>query len=90
MQDRLRHPPLNAVRAFVAAARLGSLKAAAADLGVTAGAVSRHVRQLEEDPPWMALMHCKCAGAGGDSAKAGWSSHIRMAGCMAAELDAGT
>jgi LysR family transcriptional regulator, glycine cleavage system transcriptional activator len=49
MQDRLRHPPLNAVRAFVAAARLGSLKAAAADLGVTAGAVSRHVRQLEEE-----------------------------------------
>jgi DNA-binding transcriptional LysR family regulator len=45
----LRQPSLNAVRAFVAAARLGSLKAAAADLGVTAGAVSHHVKQLEAE-----------------------------------------
>jgi len=44
-----RQPSLNAVRAFVAAARLGSLKAAAADLGVTAGAVSHHVKQLESE-----------------------------------------
>jgi LysR family glycine cleavage system transcriptional activator len=44
-----RHPSLNAVRAFVSAARLGSLKAAAADLGVTAGAVSHHVKQLETE-----------------------------------------
>jgi LysR family glycine cleavage system transcriptional activator len=43
----LRQPSLNAVRAFVAAARLGSLKAAAAELSVTAGAVSHHVKQLE-------------------------------------------
>jgi len=49
MQPRLRHPPLNAVRAFVSAARLGSLKSAAAELGVTASAISRHVRQLEEE-----------------------------------------
>jgi DNA-binding transcriptional LysR family regulator len=45
----LRYPSLNAVRAFVSAARLGSLKAAAADLGVTAGAVSHHVKQLETE-----------------------------------------
>src|SRR6185369_8307386 len=40
---------LNAVRAFVSAARLGSLKAGAAELGVTAGAVSHHVKQLEAE-----------------------------------------
>jgi LysR family transcriptional regulator, glycine cleavage system transcriptional activator len=49
MQGRLRYPPLNSVRAFEAAARLGSLKAAAADLGVTASAVSHQVKQLEEE-----------------------------------------
>ena len=41
-------PPLNAMRAFEAAARLASFKDAAAELGVTHGAVSRHVRQLED------------------------------------------
>ena len=41
-------PPLNALRAFEAAARLGSLSRAAAELHVTHGAVSRHVRTLEE------------------------------------------
>ncbi|MGE7413946.1 LysR substrate-binding domain-containing protein [Methylobacterium tarhaniae] len=39
--------PLNALRAFEAVARLGSMSAAAAELGVTHGAVSRHVRALE-------------------------------------------
>ncbi len=39
--------PLNALRAFEAAARLNSMSAAAAELGVTHGAVSRHVRSLE-------------------------------------------
>lgn len=41
-------PPLNAVRAFEAAARLGSFTEAAAELHVTHGAVSRHVRLLED------------------------------------------
>ncbi|WP_428532691.1 LysR substrate-binding domain-containing protein [Rhodopila sp.] len=41
-------PPLNAVRAFEAAARHGSFKAAAAELAVTHGAVSRQVALLEE------------------------------------------
>jgi len=41
-------PPLNAVRAFEAAARLGSFKEAAAELSVTHGAVSQQVRLLEE------------------------------------------
>jgi LysR family glycine cleavage system transcriptional activator len=42
-----RLPPLNSMRAFEAAARLGSFVAAAQELHVTQGAVSRHVQQLE-------------------------------------------
>lgn len=41
-------PPLNALRAFEAAARLGSVSAAADELHVTHGAVSRQVKALEE------------------------------------------
>lgn len=41
-------PPLNALRAFEATARLGSLVAAADELAVTHGAVSRQVRLLED------------------------------------------
>jgi LysR family transcriptional regulator, glycine cleavage system transcriptional activator len=40
-------PPLNALRAFEAAGRLQSIRRAAAELVVTPGAVSRHVRLLE-------------------------------------------
>jgi LysR family glycine cleavage system transcriptional activator len=42
-----RLPPLHAVRAFEAAARHGSMSRAADELGVTPGAISRHVRALE-------------------------------------------
>ncbi|MFG0720080.1 LysR family transcriptional regulator [Pseudomonas sp. GLN_6] len=41
-------PPLNALRAFEAAARLNSISQAANELHVTHGAVSRQVRSLEE------------------------------------------
>lgn len=40
--------PLNALRAFEAAARLGGFTAAAEELGVTPGAVTAHVKQLED------------------------------------------
>lgn len=40
-------PPLTGLRAFEAAARLGSFAAAADELGVTAGAISQSVRGLE-------------------------------------------
>ncbi|WP_298209233.1 LysR substrate-binding domain-containing protein [Acidovorax sp.] len=40
--------PLNALRAFEATARLGSMSAAAQELCVTHGAISRHVHALEE------------------------------------------
>jgi DNA-binding transcriptional LysR family regulator len=39
--------PLNALRAFETTVRLGSMSGAAAELGVTHGAVSRHIRELE-------------------------------------------
>lgn len=41
-------PPLNALRAFEAAARLQSMSLAAAELYVTHGAISRQIRALEE------------------------------------------
>jgi len=40
-------PPLNAMRAFETAARLGGVAAAAAELGVTSGAVSQQIKLLE-------------------------------------------
>lgn len=40
-------PPLNALRAFEAAARTGSFVAAAEEIGVSAAAVSQHIRKLE-------------------------------------------
>lgn len=40
-------PSLNGMRAFEAAARLGSIKAAAEELNLTPSAVSRHIRALE-------------------------------------------
>lgn len=43
-----RLPPLNALRAFESAARNLSITLAADELHVTPGAVSRHIRQLEE------------------------------------------
>lgn len=41
-------PSLNAIRVFEATARLGSLKAAAAELGLSPSAVSRHIASLED------------------------------------------
>ena len=40
--------PLNALRAFEAAARTGAFTLAAAELGVTPGAVTAHVKALED------------------------------------------
>ena len=46
---RRRLPSLNALRAFEAAARLGSMTAAAQELCVTHGAISRQVRALQDE-----------------------------------------
>lgn len=48
MSQRRRLPPLNAVRAFEAAARLGGFVAASEELAVTPSAVSQQVKGLEE------------------------------------------
>ena len=45
---RTRLPPLNALRAFEAAARLGSISRAADEIHVTHGAISHQVKALEE------------------------------------------
>jgi LysR family glycine cleavage system transcriptional activator len=45
---RRKLPPLNALRAFEAAARLGRMTAAADELSVTPGAISRQVQSLED------------------------------------------
>lgn len=45
---RIERLPLNALRAFAEAVRENSFKAAASRLGVTPGAVSRQVKQLED------------------------------------------
>src|SRR5271155_2185551 len=44
----LKLPPLSAVRVFEAAARHGSFKKAAAELNITASAVSHAVQNLED------------------------------------------
>ena len=41
-------PPFVSLRVFEAAARLGSFSRAAEELGITAGAVSQHIRVIEE------------------------------------------
>ncbi len=65
-----RLPPLNAVRAFEATARHLSVTRAAGELGVTPGAVSRQVRELEHHLRF-ALFHRGAAGlsltAGGEA-----------------------
>lgn len=48
MRTSTPRPSLNALRAFEATTRLGSMSAAAAELFVTHGAVSRHIRALED------------------------------------------
>ncbi len=59
MQD-LEQISLNAVRVFVVAAECRSFKNAAHRLGVTAGAVSRQVFNLDEvDAPSYRQMNCR-------------------------------
>lgn len=56
-----RLPPLNALRAFEAAGRLGSIRAAAQELVVTPSAVSRQVRTLES---WLGVALFEHEGRG--------------------------
>lgn len=52
MSDALSLPPLIMLRAFEAVARMGSMRRAADDIGVSHTVVSRHVRNLEH---WMGV-----------------------------------
>src|SRR5260370_16515883 len=54
-------PPLNALRAFEAAARHLSFTAAAAELNVTQAAISHQIRGLEE---WLGLKLFRRVGRG--------------------------
>ena len=51
-------PPLNSLRAFDAAGRRLSFRAAADELGVTQGAVAQQVRQLEAHLGWRQWCQC--------------------------------
>ncbi len=70
-----RLPPLNSLRAFEAAARTGSFVAAAAELHVTPGAVSHHVRELEATLG-LALFERKARGVSVSAAGARYQARI--------------
>jgi hypothetical protein len=65
---RPRLPPLNAIKAFEAAARLGSFTRAAEELNVTHGAVSRQIRLLETEARHAAQLGLALLRAAGDGA----------------------
>ena len=69
---RLPRPSLKALRAFEATARLRSFSAAALELSVTHGAVSRHIRALE-DTIGLSLLHRRANGGAWDD----WARECR-------------
>jgi len=69
-------PPLNAVRAFDAAARHLNLRHAAGDLFVTPGAISQQVRQLEQ---WLGLRLFDRRARGVELTEAGRQFHAVVA-----------
>jgi LysR family transcriptional regulator, glycine cleavage system transcriptional activator len=72
-------PPLNAVRAFEAAARLGGFHAAGAQLHVSANAVGRHVKMLED---WLGVALFKRLSRGVVVTEAGRSYLARIANML--------
>lgn len=79
-------PPLNSLRAFDAAGRRLSFRAAADELGVTQGAVAQHVRQLEAH---LDVVLFERVPKGLAFTSAGRSYHSRISGVFA-ELRAAT
>ena len=71
----MRLPPLNAVRAFDAVARLGSVRAAAEELAVTPAAVSQQLRVLEANLG-LALTQRDGRGIALTEAGRGWHGEI--------------
>jgi LysR family glycine cleavage system transcriptional activator len=79
-------PPFLGVRVFEAAARSGNFARAAEELGITAGAVSQHIRALEEfagQPLFRRL------GRGVELTDAGQSAFAHATAAMAEMLQAG-
>lgn len=84
--------PLNALRAFEATARLGSMSAAATELGVTHGAISRHVQLLEAQfglPLLRRLPHAVVTTEDGAELAATLSEAIRLMRLGVARLQPG-
>ncbi|MDF0606302.1 transcriptional regulator GcvA [Neisseriaceae bacterium TC5R-5] len=69
------YPPLNTLRAFEAAARLESFSAAASELFVTHGAVSKQIKQLEQ---WLGVPLFIRSGGKVKLSEAGWRYLIQI------------
>src|SRR5512147_110193 len=79
-------PPFLSMRVFEAAARSGSFARAAEELGITAGAVSQHIRVLEEfagQPLFRRL------GRGVELTEAGHAAFSHASAAMAEMMQAG-
>lgn len=69
------YPPLNALRIFESAARLESFSAAANELFVTHGAVSKQIKQLEE---WLGVQLFERAGGRVRLTDTGWRYLVQV------------
>lgn len=78
---RLNLPPLNALKAFDAAARLGGFRKASDALNVTHGVVGRHIRSLEER---LGVVLFKKANRGVVLTEAGRSYHAKISKALEA------
>lgn len=79
-------PPFQSLRVFEAAARLGSFARAADEMGITAGAVSQHIRIIEDfagQPMFRRL------GRGVELTEAGKAAFAHASAAMAEMLQAG-
>ncbi|QRY80839.1 LysR family transcriptional regulator [Pseudomonas sp. PDNC002] len=81
-----RLPPLNAVRAFEAAARLGSYVAASKDLHVTQPAIGRHVKLLED---WLGVQLFERTPRGVSLTPAGQRYYAKISTALQQIADAG-
>ncbi|MDK2126338.1 transcriptional regulator GcvA [Parachitinimonas caeni] len=68
-------PPLNALRAFEAAARLGSFSTAADELFVTHGAISKQIKQLEA---WLGVTLFERTGRRVKLTDSGWRYLVQI------------
>lgn len=78
LMDRRPLPPLDWIRAFEAAARLGAFTAAARELGLTQAAISQRIAQLERHLG-VALFHRKARAVTLTVEGETWLPHVRVA-----------